>query len=228
MIHTLDISSRHSRLAKDIVRGFRRGIYANDVEFHVGTMDDWAASQIEARSRKGHQNAQTSFLSHIIIDVPDADAFVDLLPLLHQDGALIMFSPSVTQIGHIVETIRKKNLPLRLDRALELGPNLTGGKEWDIRPTQPKKFSKAARSSVDAEPAHEIAIDGDVESSSEQEMPLAVEATEEITVDDDSWKMICRPKVGLRVIGGGFVGMWRKTAPVIVRQNEVQETEQIL
>ena len=25
-----------------------------------------------------------------------------------------------------------------------------------------------------------------------------------------AWKMICRPKVGGRVVGGGFIGVWRK------------------
>jgi hypothetical protein len=27
---------------------------------------------------------------------------------------------------------------------------------------------------------------------------------------DEGWQMVCRPKVGDRIIGGGFVGVWKK------------------
>ena len=36
IIHTIDISPKYSEHAKEIIKGFRQAMYANDVEFHVG------------------------------------------------------------------------------------------------------------------------------------------------------------------------------------------------
>lgn len=36
IIHTVDFSSKHSKAAKEMVQGFRQGMYLGDIEFHVG------------------------------------------------------------------------------------------------------------------------------------------------------------------------------------------------
>lgn len=37
-------------------------------------------------------------------------------------------------------------------------------------------------------------------------------ANRNVSGDDGGWEMVCRPKVGVRVTNGGFVGIWRKLA----------------
>ena len=32
-------------------------------------------------------------------------------------------------------------------------------------------------------------------------------------VDDSEWSLVCRPKVGDRVVGGGFLGVFKKMRP---------------
>jgi tRNA (adenine57-N1/adenine58-N1)-methyltransferase len=71
ILHTLDISSKHSKHAKKIVEGFRDGIYAGNVDFHVGDVSDWIANQ------KATRKTEEPFLSHVFLDLPNA-------PMLHR------------------------------------------------------------------------------------------------------------------------------------------------
>ena len=41
VIHTLDISWRHSKHAEQIVKGFRQGLYSHDIIFHVGDVSKY-------------------------------------------------------------------------------------------------------------------------------------------------------------------------------------------
>lgn len=50
--------------------------------------------------------------------------------VLHTNGNLLAFNPSITQIISIVETVKHLGLPLVLDSCLELGLNVSGGKDW--------------------------------------------------------------------------------------------------
>lgn len=36
IIHSVDVSSKHSKAAKEMIQGFRQGMYLGDIEFHVG------------------------------------------------------------------------------------------------------------------------------------------------------------------------------------------------
>ena len=46
------------------------------------------------------------------------------------DGNLLAFNPSITQIISIVKRVKQLDLPLILSSVLELGLNVSGGKEW--------------------------------------------------------------------------------------------------
>lgn len=208
MVHTLDISSKHSAHAKRIIQGFRQRIYEKDVEFHVGTLAAWVKQQIAIR--KLDPAAPESFLSHVIMDVPEHEGIEDILPLLHEFGALLLFSPSVSQIMAVVDSIRKQNLPLRLERALELGNNSTGGREWDIRGFKPRKFT---RSTSTSEPpgTSEDRDANDGQSTLDVEHSREDEKSHDASVDEQEWRMVCRPRVGYMITAGGFLGFWRKT-----------------
>ena len=42
------------------------------------------------------------------------------------------------------------------------------------------------------------------------ELPAKTLVSENPVSDDNGWEMVCRPKVGIRISGGGFVGVWRR------------------
>ena len=50
--------------------------------------------------------------------------------VLGTNGNLLAFNPSITQIISIVKRVKQLDLPLVLSSVLELGPNISGGKEW--------------------------------------------------------------------------------------------------
>lgn len=213
VIHTLDVSAKHSQHAEQIVRGFRRGLYASDVDFHVGDVSRWIEDQIV---RRGLEQNATTFLSHIILDMPNAHHHIEkAASVLHVNGSLFVFNPSVTQIMTVVDLIRRQYLPLQLDRVLELGENMTGGKEWDIKCVRPRAVIKA-----EEEASAIPAACGGAETSAIQE-PGGVERISELGSKDEQqakplgkqeggWEMACRPKVGYMVRGGGFLGIWKK------------------
>ena len=43
------------------------------------------------------------------------------------------------------------------------------------------------------------------------------ELAEEL-VKQEKWAMVCRPKVGEMVVGGGFLGLWRRMEPATLDQ----------
>lgn len=208
LIHTLDISSKHSGHGRKIVEGFRRGMYAKDVKFHVGDVSKWIDQQQEHRDA-----TNKTFLSHVILDLPSSHSHIEKAAfVLRADGNLLVFNPNVTQVGACVELIRKKRLPLQLERILELGPAVTGGREWDVRLVKP-------RAMVDAENEKKLAdVVTIAEKTSEKALLEGVllaktrdeeqaQASEE---DDTGWEMVCRPKAWGRTIGGGFLAVWKK------------------
>ena len=128
VIHTLDVSSKHSKHAEQIVKGFRQGLYADNVAFHVGDVSQWIDEQV-CRRRLGPD--EKAFLSHIVLDMPSSSHHVEkAASVLHTDGNLLAFNPSVTQIISIVKIVKQLHLPLVLKSVLELGLNVSGGKDW--------------------------------------------------------------------------------------------------
>jgi len=194
IIHSIDRSARHSAHASHIVRGFRRGIYHPHVDFHVADVSSW----LRERSGRG------KFATHAFLDLPDAERHLDAVcAALRVDAPVVVFQPSVTQVLGCVRRVKTRGLELELERVVELGVNGgCGGREWDIRVVRPKAVPAAA-SVVDGSAA-------EVREEAEGEVVLSREVEGSSDREEEGWKMVCRPKVGELVVGGGFLAVFRK------------------
>jgi tRNA (adenine57-N1/adenine58-N1)-methyltransferase len=198
IVHTLDISSKHSKHAKKIVEGFRGGMYGGNVDFHVGDVSDWIAGQTLARK------TEEPFLSHVFLDLPNADHHLaNVAPALHVNGIVAVFNPSITQIADCVELIREQKLPYLLDQVIELGAGTV--REWDVRAVRPRATLNGAEAQDSAKSATGEAIDP-IEGQAVRDDELA----KSLAQAEEKWAMICRPKAGQQVVGGGFLGVWRR------------------
>ncbi|QDS72394.1 hypothetical protein FKW77_008683 [Venturia effusa] len=251
ILHTTDVVQKHSQHAETIVKGFRHGLYASNVDFHVGSMEDFFKNIVTKTSKTTEDPSSTStlsnspqetpptppstpeapsspltttysplqpitppFLSHIIIDTPSSYKQIELgTKYLLPGGKIIIFNPSVTQIGECTELIKRLNLPLDQETVLELGPNISGGRTWDVRAITPRLDVRWAEQARLEKAKRRLAENTDA-SQSEQDALSSVEAVEEEAakkaVEDQKFVMVCRPKVGKMIVGGGFVGVWRK------------------
>ncbi|KAI9376004.1 S-adenosyl-L-methionine-dependent methyltransferase [Aspergillus egyptiacus] len=223
IIHTVDVSPKFSAHAETIVRDFRRGIYAGNVDFYVGHAENWIAEQIRQRTpaaaafslRRQPRNPDP-FLSYAILDMPSANLRIPhVVPILRHNGILAVFMPSVTQIGECVDLIRKQKLPLVLEKAVELGAGISSGRLWDIRHAVKKRADPSSwLASADAVAEGESESDSETDAATEEsagssEAETLVEETQAQAKEPES-VLVCRPKVGPRIVGGGFVGIWRK------------------
>ncbi|OOF95658.1 hypothetical protein ASPCADRAFT_207055 [Aspergillus carbonarius ITEM 5010] len=216
IIHSVDVTPKTSVHAENVVRGFRRGIYTGNVDFYAGHVEDWIAEQKRQRAPTGllsfNKSEVEPFLSYAILDMPSAHLRIPhVASILKRDGLLAVFMPSVTQIGDCVELIRRQRLPLVQDKVVELGNGISGGRTWDIR-----HAVKKSRENVSVASASESAEEGSdsvEEVAAEGEIPdstVTVPVSPEGTSKEEDSVLVCRPKVGTRIVGGGFVGIWRK------------------
>ncbi|PYH46722.1 tRNA (adenine-N(1)-)-methyltransferase [Aspergillus saccharolyticus JOP 1030-1] len=244
VIHTVDITHKTARHAETLVRGFRRGIYAGNVDFYSGPVETWVAAQKQERSRSsGHSTATTSdidgqtaavdpFLSYAILDMPSSHLRIPhVTSILKRDGLLAVFTPSVTQIGDCLELIRRERLPLVQEKVVELGNGISSGRLWDVRFAVRKNKdtlaesgsggSSGSASGVEVveeqqreeeavEPVEEVAEVAEETASSPTSAPSSVAAAEGEEEEEVDRVLVCRPKVGPRIVGGGFVGIWRR------------------
>lgn len=220
VVHTLDVSSAHSEHAQRIVFGFRQGIYAGDVEFNVGDASQWIDQQKDSRDLNSKAEAENTFLSHVILDLPSSHTHVaKATSALHIDGVLMAFNPSITQITACVELIRQLKLPLVLERVVELGVGMTGGRQWDVRAVKPRAVAKREKETKQARIDGQF---GDERMSRTEEEKLedslfptfqtgdVIDSAITLDKEDVGLEMVCRPKVGDRLVGGGFLGVWKK------------------
>jgi tRNA (adenine57-N1/adenine58-N1)-methyltransferase len=209
VLHTIDIASQYSAHARQTIAAYRHGQYLHNIDFHTGSVSDWVASALSARDDE-------PFLSHAFLDLPNADTHIDnVVKALKVDGTLIVFNPSITQINECALKIKQEGIPLDLDRVVELGVNGgSGGREWDVRPVKPRAQKvQAAPDAVatDGENAEISSEDASRDAEQEQaESVPAQDASSSQTSTEGKWAMVCRPKVGDRVVGGGFLGVFRK------------------
>ncbi|KAH0538680.1 hypothetical protein FGG08_004755 [Glutinoglossum americanum] len=220
IVHTLDIDPHNSRHAERIVRGFHCGIYAGNVDFHVGDVSSWVTAQLQLRTTTStNPTTPQPFLSHIFLDIPNVHAHLSKLQdSLHTDGLLIVFTPSITQIAACVQLIKEQKLPFAMDQVVELGLATTGlgsGRQWDVRvagtaaETQGLTSQSTAHQSA-SEPQHTPSPPPQPVTATQDPTTLAGECTPPPT---PPLKLVCRPKVGeklARLAGGGFVGVWRR------------------
>lgn len=210
VIHTLDVSLKHSKHAEQIVKGFRQGLYFNDIVFHAGDISGWIDEQV---SNRGLGPDAKAFLSHIVLDMPSSFHHVEkAASVLHTNGNLVAFNPSITQIISIVKIVKQLSLPLVLDSVLELGLNVSGGKDWDVRTVTPRALTRKAKDTIREDDA---SGDADKDSNDGAVADSAGASTAEgdnqpIHDQISEMEIVCRPKVGYRVAGGGFLGVWKK------------------
>lgn len=218
VIHTVEISAEHSQHAEKIFRGFRRGMYAGDADFYVGDVSEWIDRQSALRGPDGPEQADKTFLSHVILDLPDSYRHVaKAASTLRADGVMLVFNPSITQIIACVKLIRDEKLSLVLDRVIELGLGLTGGKDWDVRVIKLRALLKREKAEVEALAATgnatSLESDNSEETAGEEMEQLETRGKEQVkmlTQCDTGFETICRPKAWARVVGGGFLGVLRK------------------
>lgn len=216
VIHTIEISAKHSEQAQRTVSRFRRGMYAHSVDFHVGDVSDWITSQLSSHGTTGRG---MEFLSHVFLDLPAAEEKLELVAkAMRVDGMLAVFNPSITQIGECVTRIKELKLPFHLEQVVELGPP----RLWDLRVVRPRSVDRLEnargekRLSIKSgeegvESAGEEGAEGSAEGMSDGDVTARdLEQAEELEKKQGAWKMVCRPKVGERVVGGGFLGVWRR------------------
>lgn len=219
IVHTVDVGAKYSALAEKNVRGFRRGMYAGNTDFYVGPVEMWVAQQKELRRKTG--DTVEPFLSHVILDMPSANLRIsEVTPILKRDGLLVVFVPSITQIGECLQLIKDQGLPLVQEKVIELGHSISGGRAWDLRfatkksGADPSTWAASSNSeSTTSESEGMTSESEDMTSESEAEEQTSDTDSAEITPErmtKEESVLVCRPKVGLRTQGGGFVGVWRR------------------
>lgn len=216
IVHTLDISSKNSRHAANLIKGFRQGQYTNNVDFHVGDVSNWIDSQTASRQNEDSDVTNKTFLSHIVLDLPRSEDHAQkIASALRVNGTLLVFYPSITQIVAWVKEIKKKKLPLQQDQILEMGQGISGGREWDVRAVKPRALIGVGNIKLPKRDVKEVDVVASQEDATDVEKISTIEAIGDArnqpnTEDGTGWEIVCRPKVGDRVIGGGFLGVWKK------------------
>jgi tRNA (adenine57-N1/adenine58-N1)-methyltransferase catalytic subunit len=194
VVHTLDQSAAYSAHAQKTVQNFRQGMYFPNVDFHVGSIEEYLSGRMSTTDE--------AFLDHAILDLPNTHQYLDIVgKALKTNGSLVTWNPSITQINKCVMMVKMENMPFILERVIEVGPGLGGGRDWDVRMVRPRALSKS-----NLEPTTSESEDGFAERILESKDAASVQRP----AAEDGWEMVCRPKVGIRVIGGGFIALWRK------------------
>jgi len=217
VIHTLDVVPDHSKHAKKVVEGFRNGMYAGAVDFHVGDLGKFIDTECQRRGVNGR------IFHHILLDLPGVHEYiVKAAQALRADGTLIVFCPSITQIAQCVEVIRKLKLRLSYDQVVELGAGYGAGKQWDVRLVPAKKKTTPALNSRRGQES--VAMAKNVRQSTTEPSPSGIfgflrrlfggaaapsPAVSVKSEEEEVYYTVCRPSVGHKVVGGGFVGVWR-------------------
>ena len=127
-----------------------------------------------------------------------------------KEGALlVVFVPSVTQIGDCVRIILDKGVRFQMEKVLELGEGISNGRVWDVRLAKKRTRSNDASPTGRPDVSKRLEEEGPAVESVGDDAEVVQSASPDERPEDDS-VMVCRPKVGKMTIGGGFIGLWRK------------------
>ncbi|KAK4936309.1 hypothetical protein LTR10_022786 [Elasticomyces elasticus] len=229
VLHTVEKVEANRWHAEKVVRGFRQGLYWPHVDFYVGDVRTWVEDRLKQRRDRRRtppspeSDAAGGFLDYVLLDMPGVETQLRHVHTAMPEGAkLVVFAPSVTQIGQCIRIIQEASLPLRMEKVLELGEGISNGRQWDVRMVRPRRLDDSASEKptspapaagpTEVEPqaatsaSEEITISSESAAADERELPVQEESTDEPV-------MICRPLVGERTIGGGFIGLFKKMSP---------------
>jgi len=212
IIHSIDVKERYSKHARNIVRQFRRGMYFGNVDFHVGDIAEFVNTRFASQTEDSNKEP---FLSYAILDLPSAIPYLDIIAkALRVDGNLVVFNPSITQIVECRQKIYEQKIPLTFEKSVELGVGMSAGREWDIRLAFVRAIQKqqlhqgeqgvGGKNDEGYESATRKGLGENAPIEKVEEQPQGM------VEPNKDWVMVCRPKVGKTVIGGGFVGLWSK------------------
>ncbi|KAK2039410.1 adenine-N(1)--methyltransferase [Colletotrichum somersetense] len=180
ILHTLDVNPTSSRMAHGLVRHFRRGMYLPDVDFHVRTIRSYLSSRLS-------RNGGRPFLAHAILDLPASQEHADVaVEALQPGGKLVVFYPSISQILEFVVWAKDTDQPLALDRVVELQTSTSGGGD-----------AGGFR-------------DGTGGRNWEVKIVNVRKAIKQGQTGAAARGLVCRPKVGTLVVGGGFVAVFSR------------------
>lgn len=203
VVHTLDQSAAYSKHAQMTVKRFRQGMYWGNVDFHVGSIQDFISQRMSPEESK-------PFLDHAILDLPNTHQYLDIVAqALKTNGLLVTWCPSITQLNKCVLLIKESKLPYWLEKVIEVGPSMNGGKEWDVRFVKPRAWSKdkakAPESDEDVVPSslgreEEIMLPESDAEAMQSSTKSKVSDLENAAAQNDGWEMVCRPKVGIRYV----------------------------
>lgn len=216
ILHSLDISASFSLRAQKLVRQFRRGIYSPHVDFHVAHVGDWISNEIQKRRSRLLQSFDP-FLSYVLLDMPSAHLQIEnAFPAMREDALITVFAPSITQIGDCVRRIHERQLSLKLEKVVELGTGISSGRLWDVRLAMRRSSSSPGpnRDDDDVTPNEERPVGSGAEESADDAAEDRTANRQEpgSGAESDEPVLVCRPKVGERIVGGGFVGVWRRAS----------------
>jgi tRNA A58 N-methylase Trm61 len=197
-IHTMDISEKHSIHARKVVNDFKNGIYTRDIEFHVGTPSEFLASTA----------GEKRWLTHAILDMPGSHKEMGVVAEhVVLGGKMVLFTPSITQLIDAQREVRENELPLYLERVIELGGGISGGREWSLKFVKSRASMRAASTPLPTTSEESTAETG-LESEDRSDADSAVDVSG--GSDEPEWVVSCRPKPGKMIQGGGFVGLWTR------------------
>jgi hypothetical protein len=187
-------------------------MYFGNVDFHVGDIAEFIRARFASETENSKQDP---FLSYAVLDLPSAMPYLDIIAkALRVGGKLVVFNPSITQIVECRQRIYEQKIPMTFEKAVELGVGMSAGREWDIRSAfvratqKPLLYQGERGVGGKDDEGYEL---GTKESSVDNTHIGKVEVQPQETVGPNKdWVMVCRPKVGKIVIGGGFVGLWSK------------------
>lgn len=214
IVQTLDISANYSQHAQQIVRSFRRGLYYPNINFHVGTIQEYLSGRL------GQE--EVPFLDHAILDLPQTEAYMEIVAkALKSNALLILYCPNITQINETVRLVKKMRLPFLLENVLEVGGSTaTGGREWDVRMMKPRALLKAEAQEKQQPIIDEPGTPVDAELKDGHDK---TEKRENEVENDEGWNVVCRPKAGIRTTVGAFVAVWRRMEPYVPLLSEEHE-----
>lgn len=197
------------------MRGFRKGLYAGNVDFHVGDLSKFVEGELKRRG------TGEPFLSYAVLDLPATEDHLETVAkALRDDAVLTVFCPSVTQIAECVEHVKRHDLPFFLEQVVELGANYSAGRPWAVRVVKPRVVQRIENEHIEATEAIEAEQSSQAEADPLERHESIVETvkktvgriTGSVPVEEmNNWKTVCRPEIGGRITGGGFLGVWRRT-----------------
>lgn len=150
ILHSIDRNATHSRTGRHNVRDFQRGMYRENVEFHVcDSPEEWLGSPETVSKWQALSPDAPQYLHGAFLDLPSPDLSIETISRhLVIDAPLVVFCPSVTQIQDMVEHVRVQlDIDLTLVNTVELMPGMGGGsmRAWDVRSTIVRQTGELVR-----------------------------------------------------------------------------------